>query len=252
MAFRKPDLKVYTNLDRAIDQTIHRHLMNPSPPPQIYDAVMRAVRKEPQRRLDVSTSVICGGGLAAAVVLIVFAIAITVNHGTRAGIPGPVFQCLTWIHTTGLSIWINESESFLGYPTILFLHTLGLAALVGFSVSTDVRLLGIAPRIPIPSLSRLFPFMWFGLWVNVISGTLLFIADPIRKAMNPLFEIKLALVALGLVVMVLIQRQLYRIEKDSDAERRTRASSRFLAIASLAIWAAAITAGRLLAYLKGF
>jgi hypothetical protein len=209
------------------------------------------VRQGAPSRADFRTLTICCGGIAAAIVLIVLAIGIAEGHGARATVAGPMFQWLTWVGNTPLSVWISESESFLGYPTILFLHTLGLALVVGFSVSMDIRLLGIAQRIPIPALSRLFSFMWLGFWVNAISGLLLFIADPIRKATNPLFEIKLALVAIGVVLIIVIQKRLTQIEKDAEAERIPKTTSRLLAIASLSTWAAAITAGRLLAYIKG-
>ena len=40
--------------------------------------------------------------------------------------------------------WVRESGSLLGYPAILFLHTIGLATVAGLNGAIDLRLLGVA------------------------------------------------------------------------------------------------------------
>ena len=42
---------------------------------------------------------------------------------------------LTWLEQTDLSRWVTESPSLFAYPSILFLHTAGLAFLVGPSIA---------------------------------------------------------------------------------------------------------------------
>jgi hypothetical protein len=147
---------------------------------------------------------------------------------------------------TMLARWINESESLFAYPGMLFFHTFGLAIVVGTSVAVDLRLLGFATRIPLASMRALFRYLWLGFWINAVSGAMLFAADAPRKAQNPLFEFKLALVALGVMVMALIYRHLLRVEREPREASRT--GPRLMAIASLLIWTAAIAAGRLIAY----
>ena len=89
--------------------------------------------------------------------------------------------------------------------------------------------------------------MWLGFAINAVSGALLFAADAPRKAANPLFELKLVLIAIGVAVMALIERQLLQAESGAAlAASQPRLSG--LAMASLLIWAAAIAAGRLVAY----
>ena len=44
--------------------------------------------------------------------------------------------------------------------------------------------------------------------MNALSGAMLFAADAPRKAANPLFELKLALIAMGVAVMAVIERRL--------------------------------------------
>ena len=120
------------------------------------------------------------------------------------------------------------------------------AAYVLISIAVDLRLLGFAPRIPLASMRALFPYMWLGFWINAVSGAILFAADAPRKAENPLFEIKLALVALGVMIMALVYRHLLRAER--EPREISRMGPRLMAIASLLIWSAAIAAGRLIAY----
>ena len=53
---------------------------------------------------------------------------------------------LVWLQGSSVCTMIRESESVWGYPTILFMHTLGMSMLVGFVVVIDLRLLGVAGR----------------------------------------------------------------------------------------------------------
>ena len=40
--------------------------------------------------------------------------------------------------------------------------------------------------------------MWTGFWINAVSGVLLLIAYPTKALTNPLFYVKLVLIAIGL------------------------------------------------------
>ena len=154
---------------------------------------------------------------------------------------------LLWLSSTGLARWVNESESLFGYSGILFLHTFGLAVVVGVSIAVDLRLLGAASRMSVTALRPLFRFLWLGFCVNALSGAMLFAADAPRKAADPMFELKLALVAIGVALMAVIERRLLQTELGASSAD-SQAGLRFLAMASLLIWAAAIAAGRLVAY----
>jgi hypothetical protein len=117
--------------------------------------------------------------------------------------------------------------------------------LAGASAVLDLRLLGIAPGIPLASLRTLFPLMWAGFWLNLVTGSMLFVAEATSKGSTPLFFMKLGFVAVGVTTLRLIQQRMAAHDLDQAA---ARGSARTLAIVSLAAWVAAITAGRLLAY----
>ncbi len=153
---------------------------------------------------------------------------------------------LAWLSSSPLGEWVSGSTWV--YPGLLFVHTLGLAVLVGLNAAVGLRLLGFAPRIPVAGLEPLFPYMWVGFWVNAASGSVLFVADAPKKAANPSFIVKLVLIALAIVVMRALRRNAFpragNLSNPVDVSSRTK----LLAAASLALWAGTITAGRLMAY----
>ena len=153
----------------------------------------------------------------------------------------PVF---TWIERTAFSVWLRESPSLWVFPFVLILHTIGLAFLVGANVAVNARVLGLARGVPLFSLERYFLVMWLGFWVNAFSGVLLLIAYPTKALTNPLFYVKLLLIA-GAVALAGRLRTVLR----ADAVRPGAVlPPRTLAIAALACWVLAIFAGRFLAY----
>ena len=104
-----------------------------------------------------------------------------------------------WVELSSFSIWMRESPSVFAFPAILTLHTVGLAFLAGPNAAIDLRLLGFAPQLPLEPLKKLFPLMWAGFWLNAVTGTALVIAYPAKALTNPLFYLKLLLIALALV-----------------------------------------------------
>lgn len=153
---------------------------------------------------------------------------------------------LSWLDSTALSVWLKESPSIWALPTILTLHTTGMAVLVGASYVLDLRLLGIGRNVPLSDYRWVFPTLAVGLVVNVVTGILLFIKNPTTLGTAIPFLIKMGLV-IGSVATVAPMRTLVL---GSGAEQREVSSNmRLLAIVSILVWTGAITAGRLLAYL---
>ena len=153
---------------------------------------------------------------------------------------------LTSLQETSLALWVSGSPSLLGYPTILVLHTVGLAMLVGANLVVDFRMLGVARGAPWPALYPLFRLMWIGFALNAITGLLLFIADAVRKVNQPVFLVKLAFIAVAIVVLVLIQRAVRAVVQAPVPGRARREAPRG---AVLVLWTGAIVAGRLVAYM---
>jgi hypothetical protein len=153
-----------------------------------------------------------------------------------------VNEFFIWLETSALSIWVRESPSVFAFPTVLSFHTLGMGIVAGLSAAIDLRILGFAPQVPLSNLKRYYPWLWFGFWLNAESGVVLLVGYPTKALTNPVFYGKLACVALGVVVQMLIRRRVLR------SDDRVPPWGRLLAAASLVLWAAAITSGRFLAY----
>ena len=154
---------------------------------------------------------------------------------------------LAWVESTALSQWVVGSPSIFAFPGILVLHAIGMAFAVGISAAMDLRILGVAARVPFAEMRRFLPILWAGFWVNAASGVLLLVGYPTKALTNPVFYIKLILIAVAMVLMVRISR--YAIRYDSATVNSAFPPAlRRLALVSLLCWAGAITAGRLLAY----
>ena len=153
---------------------------------------------------------------------------------------------LIWLESLPLSVWVRESGSLWSYPTVLFLHTVGLAFAVGMSAVISLRVLGAAPEMPPRALEPFYRVLWIGFWVNAASGVALLVADATTKLTNPVFFVKMICVGLAMGSMVAIRRRL-----GPAASGTTPAANRITLLAwfSLVAWSGAILAGRLMAYI---
>ena len=77
------------------------------------------------------------------------------------------------LEESGFGTWVRESPSLWAYPTVLFLHTLGLAMVVGLSTAFDLRLIGVAPSLPLTPFKSFYPLIWIGFIINAVSGVAL-------------------------------------------------------------------------------
>jgi hypothetical protein len=152
---------------------------------------------------------------------------------------------LIWLEGTPLSLWITGSTSMFAFPGILAVHAIGMGLAAGLSVALDLRVLGVARGMAFAEFRRFQPFLWFGFWINAASGVLLLIGYPTKALTNPVFYLKLLLIAGGLGLLVRIGRLTFA---ETDSATGPSPRLRLLAVGSLVCWTAAVTAGRLLAY----
>jgi hypothetical protein len=158
----------------------------------------------------------------------------------------------TWLEHTAPSLWIRESLSIFAFPGILTMHTLGLGIVAGISAALDLRVLGVAPALPEALWNRYSPIFWAAFWATTLTGAALVLAYPAKALTNPLFYVKLILIALAMGSSLEIRRRTRsnRTTPGSNDNGAEPANLRLrrLASASLFFWAAAIVSGRLLAY----
>jgi hypothetical protein len=151
------------------------------------------------------------------------------------------------LQNSGLGIAIRHSAWV--YPFGNVIHVLGMALLVGSILALDFRFLGFGrSHVSVEAASRLLtPLAIAGILLLVPGGLILFIADAGPLAANSLLQIKLALVVLGLANAVLFRMKWEGKTASWDAD--PPGLGRAQVIASVAIWLAVPTIGRLIAYL---
>jgi hypothetical protein len=157
-------------------------------------------------------------------------------------------QFLSSLEHSAFGTWVREAPTIWAYATILFLHTVGLGFVVGVNVAIDLRILGVARQMPLAPMRKLFPWMWAGFIVNALSGIALLIADATTKLANPVFLVKMAFIALGVINMGWSKRKLFDDPAALEQFPPTAHAKR-VAIVSLVLWIGATTAGRLMGYL---
>ncbi len=68
----------------------------------------------------------------------------------------------------------------------------------GFSVAMNLWILKFAERYPMAPMQPLFPIIWVGFVINLVSGILLLIAYPTKALTDPVFYLKIALIIAAL------------------------------------------------------
>src|SRR5437016_6300108 len=101
---------------------------------------------------------------------------------------------LDTLENLGFSTWVRESPSKLAYPTVLWLHVMGMGVVAGISGVISLRLLGVSPGIPLRPLERLYPLIWWGFWVNAMTGTALLLASASKRMVDPTFYVKMVFI----------------------------------------------------------
>ena len=127
------------------------------------------------------------------------------------------------------------------YPALEALHIVGIATLFGSLLVLELRVFGAGRDLPLKALARLASRTALaGFIIAATSGGLMWSSDATALSANPAFLTKLALITLAG-----INAALFFLRGSPD---RADAAARIQAGASLVLWAAAIAAGRLIAY----
>jgi len=155
-------------------------------------------------------------------------------------------EFLTWIESTSISTFIRESTSLFAAPGFLFVHILGMSIVAGCAGMIDFAILGVWPGTAIKPLERLYPVIWFGFGINLITGTGLMLADASTRGRNWDLYLKLLFVIGGLFTLVQMRKHVFN-DPAIDTKPVSGQAKR-LAWASILCWFAAIIAGRLIAY----
>ena len=159
-----------------------------------------------------------------------------------------ILAILHTLNESGFSTSLRESDwTFSWVETV---HVLALAVMAGTIAIVDFRLLGLAfVKQPASRLvNEVTPVTWVGFLLMVISGALLFIAQPEKNAINPAFQIKVLLLALAGLNLLAFHRYVFRDVAVWDTQALPPLKVRLSGGASLLLWSVIIVLGRLIAY----
>jgi hypothetical protein len=144
---------------------------------------------------------------------------------------------------------ILARESVWLYPAANVLHILGLTVLAASVAMMDARLLGAFRETqPAAFIARVRVFAIAAIIVMLLTGSVLFAAEATHVAANPVFRIKLVLIAAAILNALAFELagsgSLARVAPGVPLPVFARVS----AVLSLALWLTVAAAGRLIAY----
>jgi len=150
------------------------------------------------------------------------------------------------VEASGIARFMREA--LYAYPAVEAAHIAGLALLFGSIAIVDLRLLGLGRRVPLsPLIEFAVPWSIGGFVLAALTGSLMLTAHVEEFFDQPLFWLKMALIATAGANAVALRRGALRTASTLlDAAPSARV--RLAAGLSLALWTAVIACGRMLAY----
>jgi hypothetical protein len=157
-----------------------------------------------------------------------------------------------WLATTRISelfqnqLWV--------VPTSQSIHIVCVCLVFSSAIMINLRLLGVGARGRTISqlTSSLVPWMWGGLCVLLLTGTVQTIAEPVRQFVTPAFWAKMAMIVVVASMTAVFARKVRANAARWDAAGTRPASARAFAITSSILWILIIVCGRFIGYTWAF
>jgi hypothetical protein len=153
-----------------------------------------------------------------------------------------------WLAATSLSHTIQTTTWII--PSLQTIHILSVATVFSAAILVDLRIWRLLERDePLPDVARRFlPTIWPVLLILLVTGSLLIIGEPRRSLVNATFYLKMALLAVAIVLTAGLQRSISSSPNLWDGTRGRRIAGRFVAAVSILVWCGILFAGRWIAY----
>ncbi len=143
-----------------------------------------------------------------------------------------------------LSIYIAENP--VAFPWIELIHVLAITIVFGSILFVDLRLVGLAARdYPISRISRaVVPVTWIAFVIAAITGSLLFISNPVTYFGNTFFRAKMLLMICAGLNMAIFHVWTWRNVRNWDETPRVPLPVKFAGLISMLLWVTIIVCGR--------
>ena len=156
-------------------------------------------------------------------------------------------QFLIALEQSGLGAAIRQSPW--AYPAANVGHIVALTLFAASVAIMDLRVLGaFAGTVPASVVHPARRMAMIGLGLMAVTGFLLFAAEASHVALNRVFQIKMALVALGILNALLVAGPAIANIAGVPANTPLPVRARTAAAISLLIWVSVAACGRLIAY----
>ena len=131
-----------------------------------------------------------------------------------------------WVKTFGGTAWM--------YNTASVTHYLAMFWFIGSMVVVDLRVMGLAARKRNVAdfAGQLFPCAWTGLGLALLSGFLMFATAAGDWAPDPVFHVKLGMIAISMVFAIIVQRGIPNWARAAEIPT----SAKIIALISIILW----------------
>ena len=157
-----------------------------------------------------------------------------------------------WLAATRLS---NTLQNVLWIvPASQSIHILSLAVVFAAALMINLRLLGPGGggRSISQLVATLVPWMWRGLAVLLLTGSVQTIAEPVRQFVTPAFWAKMLMIVVVMTMTAAFTRAVRANAARWDAAATRPAGARVFAVVSTLLWVAIVTCGRFIGYTWAF
>ena len=154
---------------------------------------------------------------------------------------------LEYLADSAFSYWL--SVSMLGFPTLIALHSVGMAIAVGLALMVTLHFYRFYTGLDTAQISRFLNVAIWGFVLNLVTGLLLFITRGPEYLQSLMFLSKMVLVAIGTTGLLLLRRRLKQA-RTTDGNLEGDAITRRLSLVASFAFFGAVVAGRLIAYLS--
>src|ERR1700687_4534826 len=160
-----------------------------------------------------------------------------------------LLEIAQWLQETSVSVSIRES--ILMFPLLEGGHLLGISVSAGTIAISDLRMMGLILKKESASdvFHQLIPWITAGFALMIVTGSLLFISEPIKCYSNISFRFKvLFLFVAGINILIFHSSKIYRHMNEWEWAENPPRAAKLAGWISLISWGIVIIVGRTTAY----
>src|SRR5437868_11690102 len=145
-------------------------------------------------------------------------------------------ELCNWLAATPLSQTIRAAGWII--PSLQTIHILSVAVVFSSAIVVDLRIWRLLERdVPLGEVTRRFlPTIWPILFILLTTGSLLIVGEPRRSLLNSTFYLKMALLAVAIMLTAALQRSISSSPDFWDRNRTRRIAGRLAASVSMLVW----------------